>query len=115
MKKIISPLFCAALFFVACGDENTTNITETPGISMVEKGAKAPDCTADNAGDLIYMADSAAAFFCADGKWTAMTATAVENGKDGKNGSDGEDGKDGSDGKDGKNGKSGKEIGRAHV
>ncbi|MBO7412254.1 MAG: hypothetical protein J6U20_01145 [Fibrobacter sp.] len=109
MKKIISPLFCAALFFVACGDENTTNITETTGISMVEKGAKAPDCTADNAGDLIYMADSAAAFFCADGKWTAMTATAVENGKDGKNGSDGEDGKDGSDGKDGKNGKSGKD------
>ena len=50
-------LGCAAislpLFLTACGDETTNNVTETTGMTLIEKGAKMPDCTDDNAGEMV--------------------------------------------------------------
>ena len=73
---------------IACGDE-TTNVTETTGMTLVEKGAKMPDCTADNAGQMAYSTDSAAAFFCADGKWQSLKGEKGEQGIQGEQGPQG--------------------------
>ena len=89
---IASTLGCVAisfpLFFTACGDE-TTNVTETTGMTLVEKGAKMPDCTADNAGQMVYSTDSAAAFFCAEGKWQSLKGEKGEQGIQGEQGEPG--------------------------
>ena len=77
-------------YLTACGDE-TTNVTETTGMSVVKKGDKTPDCTADNEGEMIYVADSAAAFYCADSKWQSLKGEQGEPGE-GKQGPKGEDG-----------------------
>ena len=87
------------LFLTACGDE-TTNVTETTGMTLVEKGAKMPDCTADNAGQMVYSTDSVAAFFCADGKWQSLKGEKGEKGDQGEQGEPGE-GKQGPKGEDG--------------
>jgi uncharacterized protein (TIGR02145 family) len=86
----------------ACGDE-TTNVTQTTGMTLVEKGAKMPDCTADNAGQMVYSTDSAAAFFCADGKWQSLKGEKGEQGIQGEQGPQGEpgEGKQGPKGEDG--------------
>ena len=94
MKKILSHVFCLSslAFFSACGDETTTNITETIGMTMVEKGAKIPACTDENEGEMVYVADSAAAFFCADEKWQSLKGDKGDAGDDGQQGPKGEDG-----------------------
>ena len=105
-RVIASTLGCVAisfpLFLTACGDE-TTNVTETTGMTLVEKGAKMPDCTADNAGQMVYSTDSAAAFFCADGKWQSLKGEKGEQGIQGEQGPQGEpgEGKQGPKGEDG--------------
>ena len=102
-RVIASTLGCVAisfpLFLTACGDE-TTNVTETTGMTLVEKGAKMPDCTADNAGQMVYSTDSVAAFFCADGKWQSLKGEKGEKGDQGEQGEPGE-GKQGPKGEDG--------------
>ena len=87
----------------ACGDETTINVTETTGMSVVKKGDKTPDCTADNEGEMIYVADSAAAFYCADGKWQTLKGEKGEQGKQGEPGEAGvgEQGPQGPKGDDG--------------
>ena len=98
---------CAALatlaYLTACGDETTNNVTETTGMSVVKKGDKTPDCTADNEGEMIYVVDSAAAFFCADGKWQSLKGEKGEQGKQGEPGEPGvgEQGPQGPKGDDG--------------
>ena len=91
-RVIASTLGCVAisfpLFLTACGDE-TTNVTETTGMTLVEKGAKMPDCTADNAGQMVYSTDSAAVFFCADGKWQSLKGEKGEQGIQGEQGPQG--------------------------
>ena len=90
-------------YLTACGDETTTNVTETTGMSVVKKGDKTPDCTADNEGEMIYVADSAAAFYCADGKWQSLKGEKGEPGKQGEPGEAGvgEQGPQGPKGDDG--------------
>ena len=101
---IASALGCAAislpLFLTACADETTNNITETTGMTLLEKGAKMPDCTADNAGEMVYSTDSAAAFFCADGKWQSLKGEKGEQGPQGEPG-EGKQGPQGPQGEDG--------------
>ena len=72
-------------FLAGCGDE-TTEVTETIGLGNVAKGEKMPECTADNQGDMIYVVDSAATYFCQDKKWQSLKGEAGEKGDDGKNG-----------------------------
>ena len=103
-------LGCAAislpLFLTACGDETTNNITETTGMTLVEKGAKMPDCTADNAGEMVYATDSSAAFFCADSKWQSLKGEKGDQGIQGEQGPQGEpgEGKQGQQGPKGEDG-----------
>ncbi len=103
-------LGCAAislpLFLTACGDETTNNITETAGMTLIEKGAKMPDCTADNAGEMVYATDSAAAFFCADSKWQSLKGEKGDQGIQGEQGPQGEpgEGKQGQQGPKGEDG-----------
>ncbi len=105
-RVIASTLGCVAisfpLFLTACGDE-TTNVTETTGMTLVEKGAKMPNCTADNAGQMVYSTDSAVAFFCADGKWQPLKGEKGEQGIQGEKGEPGE-GKQGPQGPKGEDG-----------
>lgn len=73
----------------ACGDENTTVVTERLGMDILDKGGKMPGCTNDNAGDFLYVVDSLAVYYCADGEWKTL------NGKDGEKGDKGETGAEG--------------------
>ena len=92
--------FASLAFLSACNDE-TTEITNTVGLEKIEEGSSMPKCNSDKDGLMVYVVDSAAAYYCADGKWLSL------NGKDGADGKDGSEGKDGKDGDDGKNGKNG--------
>ena len=109
MRKLSLGLSVATMvMFAACGDENTTNITENTGMMLIEKGEKMPDCTTDNAGELVYFTDSAAAFFCADGKWQSLKGEKGDKGDEGKPGvaGVGEKGEPGTNGTNGARGAS---------
>lgn len=108
MKKILSPLFCAALFFAACGDENTT-VVATSDAEKVTAFEDLDDCDSTIVGKLAYVKDSVKAFICTDDGWAAMSGAVVENGSDGSDGKDGKDGVAGKDGKAGKDGADGKD------
>lgn len=103
MKKFFLTISIAITIasITAC-DETTNNITETTGMSVVKKGDKAPDCTTDNEGEMVYMADSATAFFCADGKWQSLKGEKGEQGEQGEPGKQGIQGEQGEQGDDGK-------------
>jgi len=90
-----------ATTFIACGDENTTKVNESVGLDVVAKGDTLPQCGNDNVGEMIFVADSSAVYYCADEKWTSL------DGKDGEQGAKGDLGEKGSTGGSGKNGDSG--------
>ena len=96
MKRLLWLVSMAAIVvgIVAC-DETVTKVTETTGTSLVEKGAKMPNCTAEKAGQMVYSVDSAAAFVCVDGKWQTLKGEKGEPGESSEvlKGDKGEDGK----------------------
>ena len=100
MRKILLPLLGAALFFVACGDENTT-VVATSDAEKVKAFKDLDDCDSKIVGKLVYVKDSVKAFICTDDGWAGMSGAAVENSSEGSDGKDGKDGKAGKDGKDG--------------
>lgn len=104
MKKILSPLFCTALFFAACDDE-LTNISGNSA-ETVTAISDLHECNKDIVGKLVYVSDSVKVFTCMDDGWAAVTGD-VKNGTNGSNGADGKDGASGKDGTNGKNGKDG--------
>ena len=108
MKKLISPLFCATLFFAACGDD-VTQVNENLGAEPVESFEKLDKCGDSNIGRFVYVYDSEKVYACTKKGWVEFNGTVVENAKNGSDGSDGKDGADGKDGKDGKNGSDGKD------
>lgn len=104
MNKLTLGLGAGALAMVAfglsaCGDEVTNNYQT--GISVLETGKKLDKCTEDLVGEMIFVTDSAAVYYCDGGDWQTL------NGKDGKDGADGKDGVDGKDGENGTNGSNG--------
>lgn len=83
MKKLAIYAASSALIFAACSGDETTNVTEvteSTGLDVVAKGEKMPACDTANVGQMIFVTDSSAVFYCADGEWTTL------NGKDGENG-----------------------------
>ena len=111
MKKTLLAVSTAMTIagLTACGDETTNNITETTGMTLIEKGAKIPDCTDDNAGEMVYATDSSAAFFCADGKWQSLKGEKGEQGEQGLQGKQGEQGLQGKQGEQGEKGDKGED------
>ncbi len=100
MKKLLlaaSAAAMAAFGLMACGDE-VTNINNQVGIQQVAAGDTLGKCSDKNAGEMVFVTDSAAVYYCAGDEWLPL------NGKDGVDGKDGADGKDGVPGKDGENG-----------
>lgn len=96
-----------AVFGLCACDDETTAAPDSPAISVLESGKKMDDCSKDNAGEMVYVTDSAAVFYCADGKWQTLNGKDGADGKDGTDGKNGADGKNGSDGNDGSDGKDG--------
>ena len=92
MNKIALLGTASALLLAACGDETTTNVNEITGMLVVGAGEMTPDCTEDNTGELVYMTDSAAAFFCADGRWQSLKGEQGIQGEKGDKGDTGEQG-----------------------
>ena len=90
-----------AVFGLCACDDETTAASESPAMSVLESGKKLGDCTKNNVGEMVYVSDFSAVFYCADGKWQML------NGKDGADGKDGSDGKDGADGENGADGQGG--------
>lgn len=104
MNKLTLGLGAGALAMVAfglsaCGDE-VTNITQV-GIQQVAAGEKMGECNDKNVGEMIFVTDSAAVYYCDGSDWQTL------NGKDGVDGKDGADGKDGENGANGSNGENG--------
>jgi len=90
-----------AATFIACGDENTTKVNESTGLDVIAKGDTLPQCGSDNAGDMVFVTDSSAVYYCADEKWSML------NGKDGEQGDKGGQGEPGDAGDSGKDGDEG--------
>ena len=98
MKKSLPVVLTVAFMalIVACGDENTTNVTnvtETSGIDVVAAGDSLPACDEENVGKIVFAEDSVQVYYCADGKWTTLKGEQGEAGKDGTDGEVGSDGK----------------------
>ena len=84
MKKslpiVLTVAFAASI--VACGDENTTNVTnvtETSGITVVAAGNPLPACGMGNAGEMVFVEDSAQVYYCANGKWMPLKGEQVSS------------------------------------
>lgn len=75
---------CAALL-AACADENTTQITEQTGLATIASGESLADCSEENSGEMVFVSDSSAVYYCDGSSWQTL------NGKDGKDGADGKD------------------------
>lgn len=103
MKKLLlaaSAAAMAAFGLMACGDE-VTNINNQVGIQQVAAGDTLGKCSDKNAGEMVFVTDSAAVYYCAGDEWLPL------NGKDGVDGKDGADGKDGEKGEKGDKGEDG--------
>ncbi len=88
MNKFLYPssLALAAVAFLAACDESTTEVTETVGLVSVEKGAEMPECTDENKGTMIYVADSVSTYFCEDKKWHSLKGETGAKGDKGDTG-----------------------------
>ena len=86
----IGLLMTAVAAFVACGDEVTeVNEYYATGLKVVESKQKMPTCDKTVLGDMLYVTDSSAVFYCNGKKWVNVKS------RDGKDGVDGQDGIDG--------------------
>ena len=86
MKKLVSYIIAlsAASLFFACGDD--TSSKNDSGLSIVGTASELPACEAANAGQLMFVSDVGAVFFCNATSWTNLSGS---NGIDGINGTDG--------------------------
>lgn len=78
----------------ACDDE-TTSASNSPAMSVLAAGGKMDQCSKESTGEMVYVTDSAAVFYCAEGLWRAI------NGKNGSDGVEGAAGKNGANGQGG--------------
>lgn len=99
MKKSIqlAALIGAVSMFSACSDDVTEVYNGTTGMSVLGEGEKLSKqaCDESNIGEMLYVTDESAAFFCNGEKWETLKGEDGKDGEDGKNGKNGEDGKDG--------------------
>ena len=98
---IVTSMICLA----ACGD----NITETKGVESVSTFKKLGDCSKDNDGDMVFVADSAMLYYCYEGEWTRVKGLDGEKGEKGDKGDKGDDGKKGAKGDKGDDGAKGED------
>lgn len=81
--KFLLP-FAGAALLSACGDDVTVvNMAGRAGIGQVASFGELPKCTAGNTGEMLYAADSAKVYYCADLVWATL------NGRDGSDGEKG--------------------------
>ena len=90
MKRSILLSGILLSLLAACGDEVTEVIqsADDSGMTVVAAGEKLSKCSKENVGEMVFVSDSNAVFFCADGKWKSL------NGKDGGRDENGKDGND---------------------
>lgn len=101
----ISAMALAVAFsLTACGDDVTevTQVNENSVISVLEAGQELSkqECSKGNAGEILFVTDSAMVFMCNGEKWVSLKGAQGETGAKGEKGADGV-GKDGADGNDG--------------
>ncbi|MBR3670917.1 MAG: hypothetical protein IKN70_13085 [Fibrobacter sp.] len=95
-------LFLALVVLSSCGDD-ITEVKEyyVVGIETLDAKQKMPTCDKNATGNLLYVTDSSAVFYCNGKKWVNMKS---HDGKDGTNGQDGIDGENGAKGDRGDDG-----------
>jgi len=67
MKKIICSAAAISAFVIGCSDETT--IENVSQMSVVESFDEIPDCGTGNIGEMIFVSDSASAYFCDEEGW----------------------------------------------
>ncbi len=75
-KNAVALPFAVGAFLLAagCGDDVTkTTVVEDTGIAQLAKGDTLPECTKENAGEMLYAADSGKAYICTGKAWTPLT------------------------------------------
>ena len=103
-NKYLLALAVGALMLVACSDDVTeVNEIHQDGMAVLEAGLELSKqkCDTENVGEMLYVRDSAEAFFCDGESWQTL------KGADGKDGEDGEKGDKGAKGDKGSKGDSG--------
>ena len=84
MKRIYSCVACVFALFVSCSDEITrTTVIEESGVPIVAAGENFPTCKDANKGNMVYVEDSLAVYYCSSEGWLPV------KGEDGKNGENG--------------------------
>lgn len=98
-------LFAALALVCGCGDgtTETEQVFDETGVPIIEKGVslRHSDCNKNTIGDVVYVTDSMAVYYCTSYGWRHLTGKNGRNGKNGYDGRDGTDGKDGNPGTDG--------------
>ncbi len=85
--KIFSLIVSVALLS-ACGDDVTKVYMENQlGVGQVASFGELPECTVENAGEMLYATDSAKVYYCADSVWATLNGKNGSAGRDGENGS----------------------------
>lgn len=81
-KKFLLLGASAAIMLAACGDENTTNVTELVGPKTLAKGEALNDygCGKDNAGEFVFVTDSSEAYYCNGKDWQTLKGEDGEKG-----------------------------------
>lgn len=71
-----------AAFFVACGDDGSTEPGGQSGLIAVDKKSDLPECSANNADDTYLVKEDARIYFCIEAKWVATESPKIENPDD---------------------------------
>ena len=102
-KILFGLMASAAILLSACSGDVTevTEVNETTGMQVLEKGEALPKCNSDSEGSMVYALDSSAAYVCINKKWKSL------NGKDGEQGAKGDKGEQGEQGEKGDKGDKG--------
>lgn len=102
MVSVPLALLLAGVLLSSCGDE-ITEVKEyyTVGLETLDAKQKMPTCDKNATGNILYVTDSSAVFYCNGKKWVNMKS---HDGKDGINGQDGIDGENGAKGDRGTDG-----------
>ena len=92
---IFGAVAVSAMALIGCGDETTTNVVEQTGMQIVAAGEKMAKCSDSNVGEMIFVSDSAAVYYCDGDAWQTLNGKDGVDGKDSKPGTavNGEDGK----------------------
>lgn len=73
---------CALALLIGCGDDVTRTVEMEQGaIPVIDSGEELPSCDSTKIGDIMYVVDSSAVFYCSNNVWQLMKGNEGAPGK----------------------------------